>query len=378
MSSYRFLRTWVYASILFAGIVSLFNYSADPYMVFGTRWFDSFITNRPAASSRARLFKPYQVERVNPETIIVGNSRPELGLNPLSECWPKMYLPVYSLTFPGSGIIYQMKMLRDSINRTRVKHVFLAIDFRNFLIELDSQHLTDNKKANAIEKDAIRPNGLWEILQGNKYRDYMKSLFSIDAFFDSLNTVLMQKTTSATRTRQGFNPGNNYIDIIRNEGQWVLFEQKTKEIERLFVSGKYVLPDLSKNKSPQLRALLDMIERMRRKGIDLHIFLNPYHKVYLDIIRKTGYWPMLESFKVQFKDILREKGYRNVQLWDFTIYSAYNSEVVPIKGASNRSLNWFWEPAHYRKELGDLMIQLMTGKNCTNEKNISSLGVKIF
>ena len=53
-----------------------------------------------------------------------------------------------------------------------------------------------------------------------------------------------------------------------------------------------------------------------------------------------------------------------VKLWDFSGDVAYRRETVPEPGAAGPPLDWFWEPAHYRRELGDLMLQSMLQDSC--------------
>jgi hypothetical protein len=42
-------------------------------------------------------------------------------------------------------------------------------------------------------------------------------------------------------------------------------------------------------------------------------------------------------------------------LWDFSVASDFVTEVVPLTNPKQQ-MKWFWEPAHYKKELGDMLL----------------------
>ena len=43
-------------------------------------------------------------------------------------------------------------------------------------------------------------------------------------------------------------------------------------------------------------------------------------------------------------------------IWDFSNYNSYNAEPVPEKGDLDTKMQWYWESSHYKKELGNLML----------------------
>lgn len=78
-------------TVLAAGVI---NWFIDPYGIFGTRIVHGLNALKPFAGDRGRTVKLYQVIRVRPRGLIVGNSRPELGLDPANGCWPKSTHPI--------------------------------------------------------------------------------------------------------------------------------------------------------------------------------------------------------------------------------------------------------------------------------------------
>jgi len=43
-------------------------------------------------------------------------------------------------------------------------------------------------------------------------------------------------------------------------------------------------------------------------------------------------------------------------LWDFSGYNSLTTEDVPPDGDSETQMKWYWESSHYKKELGDLVL----------------------
>ena len=43
-------------------------------------------------------------------------------------------------------------------------------------------------------------------------------------------------------------------------------------------------------------------------------------------------------------------------LWDFSGFNSYTTEAVPKLGDKVSMMEWFWESSHYRKELGDRVL----------------------
>jgi hypothetical protein len=75
----------------------------------------------------------------------------------------------------------------------------------------------------------------------------------------------------------------------------------------------------------------------------------------------AGRWALFEEWKRQLADIAAEF---SVPLWDFNAVDSYSTESPPAAHDRRSMLRWFWEPAHYRRELGDLMLGTMLDREC--------------
>ena len=102
----------------------------------------------------------------------------------------------------------------------------------------------------------------------------------------------------------------------------------------------------------------------------------PYHYTYLETIKNAGYWPKFEQFKNSLTNTVKKYGKGKVALWDFALYSNYTASPVPTKNTDTQSFLWFWEPAHYKSELGEFRLADIFDKSCVTDKK-EPVGIKI-
>jgi hypothetical protein len=366
----KYASIYILFIVLIASGLALINYFIDPYMLFQSEKVSGFNDKKPATATRSKLYKPYNVISTNPHTIIVGNSRPEMGIDPESICWPPTYAPVYSLTFPGLSPYAQVRAMFHAVSTGQVKNILLGVDFEDFLDKRNPLQKVlwpkhDSEFYNRLLVDeAFQTNEKYGL---NKAKDFSKGLFSLDALNDSIYTLLSQSPNSINRTVLGFNTAKDYEEIIRYEGAWVLFEQKKKALEKRFFN-----PGLSIHNidlwSLEFEAIKQAIKLAVDKNISLTVFINPYHYTYLEIIRKAGYWDEFELFKKSLRDTVKQYGKGKVTLWDFALYSNYTVTLEPKRKDDTQETHWFWEPSHYKAELGELMLSDIFGSRCVENK----------
>jgi hypothetical protein len=56
-----------------------------------------------------------------------------------------------------------------------------------------------------------------------------------------------------------------------------------------------------------------------------------------------------------------KSGEELLPIWDFSGYNSYTAEKVPPLGDVNTEMQWYWESSHYKKELGDLVLDRVFG-----------------
>lgn len=378
MSIKKYTYLFVFFSCFIAITLSSANYLVDPYMLFNADRISGFNEKKAAVSNYSALYKPYNVTHIQPQTIIVGNSRPEMGIDPESSCWPARNGTVYNLTFPGLSVHAQVGALFHAVAAGDVRHILLGVDFSDFLYSREKvkevnfpEHGSDFFDRLLVDEGFEESGKSWL----KTIQDYSSTLFSLNTLFDSIFTVISQSPGSVNRTSLGFNPALDYDEIVHREGVWVLFEQTLGDLNKRFSKPDQTIYD-SKQWSLELKSIERAIQLANERDIQLILFMNPYHYTYLEHIHDAGYWNEFEDFKKSLTKLVSQYDGHQVALWDFSLYSKYTVSSIPKKTDNNQTTNWFWEPAHYKSEFGELLLAKMLDMNCIDE-DLEQIGVKL-
>jgi len=372
----HFLRLWLGTVALVLTLAILFNYSMDPYGLFDTPRREGFNARKPLAPSHVRMAKPYQVVSFMPRTLIAGNSRPEIGLDPANSCWETSERPVFNVGLPGSGIYMQARTIQHAIAAGNIQQVFWGLDFADFLKPHEAiMNRWENGQARLEfeERLLVNPDGSSNpSFSLKRIKDHFQTLVSLSTLKDSLATLLAQDDPySANIRRDGFNPARDYLKIIRWEGQRVLFDQKRRDLKSMFGRPNLSLYAGNDHWSPEFESVENLLRFAIERKVHVTLLINPYHEDYLDIIETSGYQSTFKEWKKRLTQIARNHG---TVLWDFSLHNNLTREEVPQAGDKKTIMRWFWEPAHYRKTFGDLMLSLMLGRACAPELPTMEIG----
>ena len=360
--------------------VAAINYVVDPYGMFGTKDIKGLNIIKPNAGDRGRIVKLHQIERYKPDILIAGNSRPEMGLDPTSGCWGQGGDSIYNMSIPGIGVYMLTRYLQHVLATQDIKHIYVGVDFIDFLVTDDAPvnygqwpaAAMDFESRLIVDKDG-RQNRYYTWV---KYVDMLKALFSLQGLKDSVETVLVQnEINSGNRRMDGFNPARDYLDIIASEGQEVLFVQKNKVIIKQLSNSKANIFQDARKWSVHFESIKRLLFLAKSLNIKVTLFINPYHAEYLAAINLMGKWEMLEMWKRELVNI--SHNIQGVTLWDFNAFNLTTTErISEVNKGNKKALSWFWEPAHYKKELGEVMLSEMLSNDCLKSEKMN-LGRKV-
>ncbi len=367
MTYTRYLKRMLITALILLSTVVAFNIAVDPYGIFDQPRRPGFNALKPYAGDRGRIAKIHQVIATAPRGLIIGNSRTEMGLNPENACWPGDHRPVYNLSIPGLSQYLQTRYAQHGLATGSVRVLVAAVDFIDFLIPAGSSG-DPHRWPPANETDPP----LLVDADGNprtaftreRLVDMLKASLSLDALSHSVSTVLQQNGRHVkTRTRLGFNPAEAiYEPIINREGARVLFIQKNRELMRRLLARRWSLYYRGSRWSENFEALRRLLRAAAAKGVSVTLFINPYHAEYMSALDIAGLWPLFEEWKRRIAEIATEEG--DVPLYDFSAFNAFTTENIDDVAPRGQALKWFWEPAHYRRELGDRIITALTNGTC--------------
>lgn len=362
----RFLKRWAILVMLISISVMSFTALVDPYGLIGTPRWTGLNAKKPTAANRSSVIKPYQVARARADVLILGNSRPEMGLAPDHRC----LAPIgrgFSLTLPGADVYQFVRSAQHALASHRPKLLLVGVDFVDFLVQ-EGRRGDPGKwppyTAAFEERLAVDAYGRHKPSWVAKVTDYRNALFSLTGFVDAVYTLLAQRDPHAMQRRaDGFNPAKDYLAIIRAEGQKVLFAQKLDELHARLRTPEWSLDHSGYSGSTEFTALERLLDTVADSDIETIVFINPYHARYLDALQSHGLTELFADWKARVASMVAAR--EGVAMWDFASLNTFTTEAAPAKNDRETVLQWFWEPAHYRRSLGDLMLaQMLADKGC--------------
>lgn len=365
MNARQYIVRTVVASAALIALVVAVNGLVDPYGITGAPRVSGFNASKVDINQHTRLLKKYQPGFGRYDTLIVGKSRVEMGLDPRHACFREKGSRVYNIGVPGAELPTQIAYALNVIYAQDIREVYLSVDFTDF-IDTDparpaySADLFSRREGEFRYLPSGEPNpGYWQVAFG----DYLKALFSVDALFSSLKTIAMQGEGAANRTDRGFNPGRDFQRMVAVEGANSLFVQKGEELARKYGRPWYfraqdgALPE-------QFALLAQFLDVLQARDIRVTLFTNPLHQEFWSMLRREGHMDEYDDWRAALLQMLRNRRDPGLRFWDFAPDSQYIHEPVPPPADRSGPLQWFWEPSHYRRELGDLMLARMLSERC--------------
>ncbi len=147
-----------------------------------------------------------------------------------------------------------------------------------------------------------------------------------------------------------------------------LFRQRAQESALNLARKPHNLYVGGQKDSPSLSALQAILRIAGEKKTELRLVIYPFHLLLLLQIQEAGLWPLFEQWKADvaaMSDDARRRGVR-VSLWDFSCPDRFTTEPIPASGDRKTKMQWYWEAGHFKKELGDLVLERMLGEAQTD------------
>jgi len=362
MSPLRHIAVFFAATLLVLLAVAGFNVAVDPYAVFGSPRLERFSARKPAASNYTAMAKAHQIEAVAPRTVLLGTSRVDIGFDPDHPAWPAADRPVYNYGVPEASILTLESQLRHAVRAGPVRRALVGLEFHDFL----RARVDPARPLSEVDHRfaALGEGGAARTLQLAK--DRFDAAVTLKALLDSSFTVAAQPAPrSGDLGRLGLTSEAPYAALAEKDGMHLLFRQKDLQILQARRHVARVLAERPAADFAEMALLRSLLQYAQSQGITLDLVIPPYHAHYYEIVDATGLWPRFEAWKAALVQVVdehrRREGAVRVTLWDFASYDPYTTEPVPREGDRRTLMQWFWEPVHFRKPLGDLMLARMLG-----------------
>ena len=125
------LLTFVVVGLLAGGLI----YIVDPYAQHDTTLIGGFNEIKPRSRTHLRAAKEMRLLRAKPTTVILGNSRADIGFDPKSAKWPAQMQPAFNFAIPGEPMSGTLERYRFSVRDHAPKYILLPLDYMDFLSE---------------------------------------------------------------------------------------------------------------------------------------------------------------------------------------------------------------------------------------------------
>lgn len=369
-----YLRIISVGTVVLLSLVILLNYLVDPYSIFNSPQWSGINANKPELFEHLRLTKAYAIERLKPDALLLGSSRTEHGLDPEHPAFTSEYNS-YNLALNGATIYENLRYFQHANARQKLKKVVLAIDFFQFNAyrpnspDFDEERLASNIHG---EKQKTHPT-----------TDLLATLASIDAMMASLKTLLFQRNRENMILSRGqvAQPDSDAIEVMRGKRHEAALYSELNYINHLYFPRphkrfEFVSDDEYINTFDYFRRIL---EDSHRSKIQLHILISPSHARQWELIANAGLWDKWEAWKREIvrlnENTARWYRHKPFPLWDFSGYNSYTTEAVPELGDEETLMRWYWESSHYRKELGDLVLDRVLNYSDPNRPIADDFGV---
>jgi hypothetical protein len=376
----EFVIALIVCALLEAFTVPLANIVVDPFHRFGLVSIEGFNAQKPKFAAQARLAKPGMVCAMKPSSVVLGTSRVEVGIDPMHPGWGSAG-STYNLALAGSGLKELYLTLQHAVHASpRLRLALVGIDFLMFnahreavvfgteVFGFDQQRLLLSP-TDSCWRSLIHDADLFLGVGGLAYDYATISEQMPESDRSDINKVQANKWMSLY-DRYGFRGGSYDVVTtwIRRDGHRAVIDDVsgrnageeyyyTTRIWRPAPEERYCFE--REGQQNTMDTFRDMLDFARRSGIDVRFFINPIHARMLIALREAGIWPQYEEWKRRLVRTLEAEGSasgtRAFQLWDFSGINSITTEHIPKLGELTE-MQWWWEPSHYRKGAGDLIL----------------------
>jgi hypothetical protein len=305
----------------FVGISSFvggLNWLFDPYSIYNPPRINRLNTEKSPGAPR--FFKPLQVSAQQPDVVILGSSRVQVGINPIS------IIKTYNFGIPGLTASELLGYGKHVLADTNVKRIVIGLDFFTFD---DSQTISGSYALAVLGKNSL-------------LRAIPETLFS----FNSLN--LSRKTLRRSyKQKPTLHQRNGLYQLPMPSGRPP--EAIVIDAIQQFTSngGAYSGQKQIERSLGELSLLLGVANTM---GVTVDLFISPTHATFMEAIDMMKLWGVYENWK---QGLTKIAATHKVVLWDFGGYT----KLTTIPLANSQSA--FFEGSHYLPIIGSQLLSII-------------------
>jgi hypothetical protein len=334
------------------------NFLVNPFGVFPVKPVAGYTDVR--FIENVRIYKNFLIKNRSIDGLMLGSSRIEESMNPLPAAWPGMQ--VYNMAMPGASLQEMLRNLQHANAVTPLKQGMIGLDF--FMFSAFAGSVSDfSEDYFAVDTEGNKKPASYVL------RTYANLLFSADVLEKSRDTIKdSRKRAAPSHEDNGMTAlAPHYAVVKDNAAVYKLFDSFENNYFRkngFWLNGPGSTYTTVKNAAGEstfddLRALLDYIYR---NNLNIRFVISPLHVRMLLGMDGIGLWPAFSDWKRQLvmvnEQVAHQYGQAAKPIWDFAVVNDLTTEWLPEDPrlpAPKNGMQWFWDPAHPKPALGDLV-----------------------
>jgi hypothetical protein len=361
----------VYLQIQFAVIALLllglasFNFAVDPYGIYSPEKSYTFNEHKTEFFLKEPFIKPYRVSDMQLDTVILGMSQVGLGYDENHPYFAKK--SVYNFSMAGASMYMVYRAFQHASIESELQSVFLDLNMLNFneydpfVVRNDNSVVSKTFEGLlAVKEDGSR-NWMAPFRQLTHIPLF---LLSQQAVKDSLATIKMQEALHEgwyLNSKGGWRGST----LAPEQSQGKRFLNIAKYLVNGYLRGPAVTHQFSIYKEDgSLSRAFEYYERLLdeayRNNVNVTLVLSPNHIYFYEALDSLGLETMFLDWKRKMvltnAEVASRYGRTPFPVWDFAHYSALTTETVPAKGDKARRMKWFYDPLHFTRVAGDLVL----------------------
>ena len=303
-----------YSLLLLSGVfvilllVSVFNWTMNPYDTLISPEITGINSYKVEVTRHARFSKVYQVEKIQPESILLASSK---GMVVPEHFFSDADMQGFNYSLLGASTYELLRMLQHAQASHPLKRVVLALD----------EEFSDNQAVNFSENRLlVKPDGTANMNRPvQKILDEFESLLSLNSLRSSLRTIKKQKEDPVLLGDDPYQAS----EIYKVGGHHQMF--KNREASVFLSSDHHIESDCMNSEASRSAQDMDnvvffekIVDIAYENDIDLYIYFAPVHARYYETMCKVGQWEYMEKMKRLAVDIVAIKSV------------IYNKPIYPV------------------------------------------------
>lgn len=317
----------------------------NPFALFAAEGIKGFNQRKTEFFTHIRLVKAYEMRRIRPDVLLLGNSRVDTALDPTNAALLRFSGKAYNAALTGGTLYESLRYLQHAHALRPTKLAVLGLD-KGMFESLSQPDFDEGILSVATDGHA----------NGFPASNLIRTTLSLDTLGASWRTLRRQQEPFLREFRADGMRASEYADhAVQIEGGYRSVFGKTL-IKSAKVGSDALHAVERKRAFVHFRRLLDFC---RAEKIDLRLFIHPVHAWTEENNSALGRSASVENWKRELvKTLGDEAGATNppFPLWDFSGYNTITTESVPKGNDRAARMQYYWEPLHYTHVAGNLIL----------------------